>query len=82
MLPIVELAVLPIAVIHTRTMEINILNYWQTYLAYFIFTWAMIGTLVVTLVKEIERKIKIAIRIIILMVLGFILTWGLLQLNN
>ena len=74
-LPVIELIISIFAFIQARSIDINLLQHWQLYLIYFLFSLGMASTLMVTLLEELYRTIKLILRVLTLIVLGFILTW-------
>lgn len=81
LLPAFELTVSPFAILSARSMEINLMEQWQLYLWYFLFSLGMASTLMVTLLEELESNVKLVLRLTTLSVLGFILTWGFLAIK-
>ncbi|GAB4536080.1 MAG: hypothetical protein Tsb0014_23540 [Pleurocapsa sp.] len=74
MLPIVEVIVSAIAIASAKSIGVNILDVWQLYLMYFLFSLAIAATLIVVLIEELNRTIKLSLRLITLIFFGFVLT--------
>lgn len=75
-LPISEVAVSITALIQARSIAINLIEAWQLYLLYFLFSFSMANTLMITLLSELDKKVKLAIRLITLIILGLIISWS------
>lgn len=74
-LPILEIIIAIIATLQAKSMGINIIDAWQLYLLYFLFSFGIASTLMVTLLEELDYTVKLGIRIATLAVFGFIITW-------
>lgn len=81
MLPIIEVLVSVLAILQAKSIEINLLDNWQLYLIYFLFSLGMASTLMVSLLEELQPTVKLALRISTLAVFSFIFTWGFVVLN-
>ena len=81
MLPIVEIVISAIAILLANSMDVSIIDHWQLYLLYFLFSLGMATTLIVVLVEVPERTVKLSIRLGTLALFGFILTCVFLLLK-